>query len=1016
MPLVLCCLLALPHSASADNLQDIVFDDGSNGTVSSWEPGDDSEMSRVAEAREYGIYNMGDGTVGYGKLLSPFSLKTQSDVVSFSMSIPDEANEELGSLGYAFYIGVQSLDSSDPVMFYETTVEDDAVEVRIPIWGKEVNCALVQVMPESFANAQAASSIQSLRPTFPETILENAQGEKLPFTLSFSINEKAETDFDTILVPLTARDSLDLSIILSAQPGLVIDESSVEVTSTFFQMGDLTDLENGYWEITLEPKEEYYKDPLPPAGSACFTDEASKAIGETTTVTFDCKIAPGDFADGKTMYSLGAEVVATGGDFGIENTPYTVSSAVFDDSQITMKSAVTVSVVDMVSYEGGKEGYEGAVDPDGSSGEGSSSMPHPVFEIVPSKETPTVDPTDLTFSTEDGKKSWTVKAVETAEGVSGDTDATYYRFEPGAEQDPVRVTYTDKDGNTVLDDEFSPSSELFAEYIVSLYPGENAEDFSNIKVDAEDYDGILGISVNPGTLTVRAVDADNEGEVTSLVKDEVTSPVAPGKGEVVASSNTFYTLNDTNVKVPNDGIALLFDGIIDDEEVNRTEKLEEKVDATQGAVPEGYTRHYQAQFLDLVDVNNGNAWVKASEPVTVYWGYPEGTDKNTDFTLWHFDGLHRSGPSSGFDVSDLETITPEEINKLQQGDNGISFQVSEGNFSPFVLTWDVKDEVEEPDDPDTPVIPPTTRYTIDASAGEGGSISPSGKITVSAGQDKTFTITPDEGNKIMNVTIDGKAYGPLASYTFEDVRADHTIKVVFKAGNAPADPDDTGVSDWLNTKDHDVYLHGYQDGSNTFKPNGNMTRGEVACMFYNLLLDKSMGDTPVTFEDVPESAFYAEPIRVLASRGILFGTSPTTFAPDRPITRAEFTAIAMRFSKGDLSGENIFVDVAEGAWYYDVIVGSIKYGWIYGYQDGSHRFGPDDTITRAEATCIANRMLGRLPDGAYIAEHKDELRLFADVPEEHFAWRDIIEATNAHDYVKDGGYEDWTSLKDGADA
>lgn len=61
-------------------------------------------------------------------------------------------------------------------------------------------------------------------------------------------------------------------------------------------------------------------------------------------------------------------------------------------------------------------------------------------------------------------------------------------------------------------------------------------------------------------------------------------------------------------------------------------------------------------------------------------------------------------------------------------------------------------------------------------------------------------------------------------------------------------------------------------------------------------------------------------------------------------------------------------------------------------------------------------MLGRLPDGAYIAEHKDELKLFSDVSEEHFAWRDIVEATNAHDYVKDGGYEDWTSLKDGADA
>ena len=316
-------------------------------------------------------------------------------------------------------------------------------------------------------------------------------------------------------------------------------------------------------------------------------------------------------------------------------------------------------------------------------------------------------------------------------------------------------------------------------------------------------------------------------------------------------------------------------------------------------------------------------------------------------------------------------------------EQGIKFDTERAGFSPFAIAW----KTDASDEPDTPVTPrPSKHYTtITASAGEGGSISPSGTVSVTAGADKTFTFTPDEGNRVADVIVDGESLARSAPTPLRTWRADHTIKVVFKAGNAPADPDNTGVSDWLNTKDHDVYLHGYQDGSNTFKPNGNMTRGEVACMFYNLLLDKSMGDTPVTFEDVPEGAFYAEPIAVLASRGILFGTSPTTFDPDRPSPAQSSPPSPCASLRVTFPGENIFVDVPEGTWYYDVIVGSIKYGWIYGYQDGSHRFGPDDTITRAEATCIANRMLGRLPDGAYIAEHKDELKLFSDVSEEHFA-------------------------------
>ena len=152
------------------------------------------------------------------------------------------------------------------------------------------------------------------------------------------------------------------------------------------------------------------------------------------------------------------------------------------------------------------------------------------------------------------------------------------------------------------------------------------------------------------------------------------------------------------------------------------------------------------------------------------------------------------------------------------------------------------------------VTPTPTRYTITAEAGEGGSISPDGRVRVTRGSDKTFTISADDGYEIADVLVDGKSVGAVSSYTFENVRANHTIEVVFeRTGSAVADPDDTGVSDWLNTEDHNAYLNGYP--GSLFGPDNNMTRAEVAQMFYNLLQDKNVPIT-VTFDDVPADAWF----------------------------------------------------------------------------------------------------------------------------------------------------------------
>lgn len=221
----------------------------------------------------------------------------------------------------------------------------------------------------------------------------------------------------------------------------------------------------------------------------------------------------------------------------------------------------------------------------------------------------------------------------------------------------------------------------------------------------------------------------------------------------------------------------------------------------------------------------------------------------------------------------------------------------------------------------------------------------------------------------------------------------------------PANPDDTGVSDWLNTKEHLAYLAGYPGG--IFGPDQNMTRAEAAQMFYNLLLEKDVEIT-VEFEDVPADAWYATPVNTLASLGILSGVGDGQFDPERSITRAEFTVIAMKFANTSGGGVNIFSDVNEDDWFYSAVVDSTQYGWINGYPDGTFR--PEATISRAEVTVIVNHMLGRAADRPYVIAHEEELNTFGDVNRGHWGYFHIAEATNAHEYHTEDGTESWTGL------
>ena len=583
---------------------------------------------------------------------------------------------------------------------------------------------------------------------------------------------------------------------------------------------------------------------------------------------------------------------------------------------IVESTPVTLTPADMTIYMGGDGGYDAVVDKDGDT-VSSNSLPHPIFQLTGAPSGVTFN--NRTFTNAESGNSWELVPETGA--------ANYYHFENEAGTEVgVRVQYSNEDG-AVTSDKFAPATEkdVFNKYTVSVYTG----DTKGIVTAVANNDKNYLIKTGEGTLTVRAV--ENETDPTSDVVTAVTAPVTAGTATAVAPTGTTYTLNNTGVQLPADSKpSLLFDDIIqsDGQGEERIAELKKAVDTELGGT--SADRQYEIKYLDLVDANNGNAWIKASNAVTIYWGYPEGTDQSTDFKLLHFEDLHRDtsdGNTTGFDPDDIGTSKIQEA-EVTNNSNGISFTVEPGGFSPFVLTWDEK---EKPVDPDPPYIPP---------------------------------VDPDE----------------------------------------PADPDDTGVSDLLNTEDHIQYLFGYPDG--TFGPEKNMTRAEVAQMFYNLLLDQDVTITK-TFDDVPANAWYTKAVNTLASLDIISGVGDNKFEPERSITRAEFTAMAMKFAVGGEEGENIFSDVDENDWFYDAVVNSIQYGWIHGYGDGTFR--PNNPITRAEVTAIVNNMLGRAADEDFVDEHAEELTPFSDI-EKHWAYYHIVEATNDHDYTKPSSGENWTKL------
>ena len=241
------------------------------------------------------------------------------------------------------------------------------------------------------------------------------------------------------------------------------------------------------------------------------------------------------------------------------------------------------------------------------------------------------------------------------------------------------------------------------------------------------------------------------------------------------------------------------------------------------------------------------------------------------------------------------------------------------------------------------------------------------------------------------VILDGELLVPMGEWTWDDLIFGYVI------------PGDSGIAYWLIT-DHIIFIRGYPDGS--VQPNGNMTRAEAAQMFYRLLLKPDVEIT-AGFSDVAEGAWYQAAVETLASIGFLNGYEDGTFRPDQPITRAEFTAIAMRFVNM-LPGTLVYSDVDIEFWAKEAIVAASVYGYITGYEDGTFR--PNDLITRAEVVTIMCRMLQR--PGDFEAIDNGEGTQFTDLTAAHWAWYSMEEASTEHDPEMTGEVEAWVSVQE----
>ena len=253
-----------------------------------------------------------------------------------------------------------------------------------------------------------------------------------------------------------------------------------------------------------------------------------------------------------------------------------------------------------------------------------------------------------------------------------------------------------------------------------------------------------------------------------------------------------------------------------------------------------------------------------------------------------------------------------------------------------------------------------TYYTIKATVGVNGSISPSGNVSVREGLDQTFTITPDKGYAVSNVKIDGKSIGAVKSYTFENVSRTHTIEVIFMKANGNPQTGvfvDVATGSYYEDAVDWAVENGITKGTDDthFSPDGICTRAQAVTFLWRAAGQPDPVSSENPFSDVREGAYYYNAVLWAVEKGITNGTSGTTFSPDDTCTRAQIVTFLWRYEgePAPTSIDNPFTDVKTSAYFGNAVLWAVENGITNGTSNTT--FSPDDTCTRAQVVTFLYR-------------------------------------------------------------
>ena len=288
-----------------------------------------------------------------------------------------------------------------------------------------------------------------------------------------------------------------------------------------------------------------------------------------------------------------------------------------------------------------------------------------------------------------------------------------------------------------------------------------------------------------------------------------------------------------------------------------------------------------------------------------------------------------------------------------------------GTVAVYELTGRQVEEPEEPDDGGSSGGSSSSRYAITASAGEGGSISPSGTVRVERGDSQTFTIRAEEGYEISDVLADGRSVGAVSSYTFENVRERHTIRAVFTA--RIEDPDtpltdvpftDVPADAWYAQPVQWAVENGITSGTGagTFSPDMACTRAQIVTFLWQAAGRPQPAGSGNPFADVKESDYFYTAVLWAVEQGITAGVSEDSFAPYATVTRGQTVTFLYRAAGSPaVTEDGSFADVEDGAWYADAVAWAAAQGITAGVS--ADAFGPNASCTRAQIVTFLYRFM-----------------------------------------------------------